>query len=179
MAAITRPDDDLATAYHEAGHAVVALAYGLPVARVTICDSPELTRAKGYMAESRFPLTLAEADALCLDRPDAELLASPLLGRLLTALAGGQAERRIRGCRPEVALDSDFRDRMGVEQTIGALLGHPAHSPTVCRMEAALAQAAAREVARHWEWIDRTAAALVARRTMTGDDVLALQGEAQ
>jgi ATP-dependent Zn protease len=74
-----------ATAYHEAGHAVAALVYGLAVRAATIIPAPGVTRSVGHANPSR---------GIQLDFDDSPRARRRAETSIIVCLAGPAAQRR-------------------------------------------------------------------------------------
>lgn len=143
---------DLVTAHHEAGHAVAAIVLGVPVRHATIIpDEPDAQgRTLGHV---RFR------------SGDADL---PSLGHrlLIVTLAGPAAQRRFAPRSPIRAnAVCDFHHARLDSETCSS-------SPAAARSLHRWAQHEARAlVAREWLVVEHVAAALIERRTLSGDEI--------
>ncbi len=138
---------DLDAAYHEAAHAVVARAVGLPVHRVTIRGGGAgHTEVHGI-----------DVDGI-LDRSDPALLAA-VVAELQATLAGRAADR-YRGIEPG---DRQDRDR-AVALAVAVTTSETDRRALLAFME----NWTDRLVRRLWPAIDTVAHELARRRTITG-----------
>jgi hypothetical protein len=142
-------------AVHESGHAVIAIALGLPVRQVDIrCESD---RGGACWID----LNVAVED-----------VAVSLFATTIFLLAGGAAERRLGIAG---AACGDGPDRAKAARIIAMQ-----HRLTVDQIERLLRRCdvlTSVYVTNAWPWIQRTADALTRRRVLDGDVVLALRDE--
>src|SRR5947209_8815759 len=136
---------DQPTAYHEAGHAVVALALGRPVQRVSVLPERELL-GRCHFRKGVF-------------RPSEDWLER----EILIALGGIAAEARLTG---DYAWDGAARDRQYVRrlavQRAGPRQAERLERRLLARAEHLLAQEG------HWRAVELIAAELLRRRTISG-----------
>src|ERR1700722_13727258 len=144
-------DNEYRTAIHEAGHAVVALAVGVPLAEATIVPEGDFL---GHVFAPSGARYWQDGDDGCLR----ELVEADCI----VSLAGGVAERLLlpapfdrRGC------SSDYRN---VREWL--------RKWELCR--GAIMRRTERLVRRHAEAIERVAEALIAHRRLPGEDVVTL-----
>ena len=149
------------SAYHEAGHAVVALALGLPIKKVTIEPTETL---RGSVS-----LDLADDDAPEESLTPAQRVKLGIV-ELSWALAGPLAEEIALG-EADAGSRRDYRDAdQAVERTdatMGTLPWQWRHWAAT-RVESYLRQ--------NWDLVERLAVALLMQRTMTGTRVLEIVG---
>src|SRR5438045_168987 len=136
------PTFDVATAYHEAGHAVVALALGRPVHQVSILPAMEHVGTCQFRKGSRHP------SEDWLER------------EILIALGGVAAEARQSGA---YAWDAAGKDR----QYVRRLAVERAGESRAERLERRLLSKAEHLLARegHWRAVELIAAELLRRGT--------------
>jgi hypothetical protein len=140
-----KPPHDEPTAYHEAGHAVVALALGRPVHGVTIQPSREHQGVCEYRKG--------------VFRPSEDWLER----EILIALGGVAAEARYTGT---YAWEQATRDQRYV-RTLAEQRAGPRHAERLerrllAKVEHLLAQEG------HWRAVELIAAELLRRRTLSG-----------
>jgi ATP-dependent Zn protease len=153
---------ELATAYHEAAHAVAHIVMGYKLEHVSI-DPPKdgtLGGTKGEIVPPSFEARLRQRDEF----DDSELR---LIGdEIVTYLLGEIAEARRRGdtyrLDPLNVRTDDERQVMG---RIGALWPNYAEADEHL---AALHTSAQQLAAEHWSKIETVASALLERRRLTG-----------
>jgi hypothetical protein len=164
-------DDERLVAFHEAGHAAIAVRLNIPIARVSLAPPGLGLGAGGYVVVSRGPLTTAEADLICLNRPDAIALGSlpiDLFGYAIFLLSGAAAERRAGGGR-----DGGWQDQRTVETLFAAGFGIEAVSARVVDLVGRFEVAADRAVEKEWKAITRVADALLERKTLDAAQIMA------
>jgi hypothetical protein len=137
------PQDE-ATAYHEAGHAVVALALGQPVQRVSVLPQ------RDHLGRCEF--------AKGVFRPSEDWLER----EILIALGGLAAEARLTG---NYAWDMAGRDMIYVQRLTVQRAGRQAEK-LERRLLAKVEHLLARE--EHWCAVERIAAELLRRGTISG-----------
>src|SRR3954470_13374725 len=139
------PPHDEATAYHEAGHAVVALALGRPVQRVSVLPDRE------HLGLCEFRKGVFRPSEDWLER------------EILIALGGIAAEARHTG---EYAWDGAGRDR----QFVRRLAVQRAGERQAERLERRLLAKAEHLLARegHWRAVELIAAELLRRGAISG-----------
>jgi len=151
------------TALHEAGHAVIALAYGSEVDEVTIVPDPH-SRTYGFTSymdtyhPRSLPAEITEREWPEIGKGIVHILAGPVVTARVTLLSV-----------PEqfgYAGDYAQAQRTAVERGIPIT--------RVDEFLAWLSERAEREVTRRWDSIVRVALALLARRTLTGEEVHAI-----
>lgn len=132
-------------AYHEAGHAVAALLRGIAVRRVTV--EP-----------------MADTAGHC---PTAGLESADATSALIMICAGGAAQSRHEG--RSIELDDRDLDQAAALASLVARTSLEDPTTRAClRRHQALAGAV---VASNWTWIERTAQALLRRRTLDRGEV--------
>ena len=134
------------TAYHEAGHAVIALALGRPIHRVTICPDKELAGSCAFGKP--------------VFRPSEDWLER----EALIALAGLAAEARFSG---EYELQGAARDRRYVASLALQRTGDVRKAE---RLERRLLAKVEHLLARdeNWSAVERIAAELLRAETISG-----------
>ncbi len=152
----------LATAYHEAGHAVADWRHGFKVKRATVVPKNDALGSVSSVSRLHFR-TLEYTNP-----------SGARIGRyhemIVSLLAGRAAQRRfkpqsIRSCQAS----SDLR---GVMEILTRLHGYDDEQKHAFRY----LEARARKLVSHpqnWRMIQDVAKALIERRTMTGDEVVA------
>jgi hypothetical protein len=140
------PSSDEATAYHEAGHAVMALALGRPVACVSV-------RA------SRENLGICEFGKAVF-RPSEDWLER----EILISLAGLAAEARHTGeyCWESASKDNDFAEELALQRA-----GNPRKAQRLLRRLLSKAEHVLNQDA-HWEAVERMAAELLRHGEISG-----------
>ena len=133
-------------AYHEAGHAVVAISRGIPVLRCTIVP----TRNTGGHVLPNVPTGSIDMHDL-----------------LVMWLAGGAAERRLTGKSATLNANDLAYAYLIASVMVRAEPGTKATADHLARYEL-LADV---DVASHWNWIGRVAKRLLVKRTLCGGDV--------
>ena len=149
------PESVSDAAYHEAAHAVVALTMGLPVDYVTIDQSPKHDNCAVCVCPVPFHAwTIEQAIMITSAGPASYLMVDSPLHCDLAAQA--QANRF---------------DRARVRHLLAAeRFAHPA-SDVVTKAMAEWQARADALVLRDWEWIERVAKRLEARRRVSVDEV--------
>lgn len=171
---------ETATAYHEAGHAVVGVWEGVPARLVQVSIVPDPAAGTlGHVRRGKWPRVRdIELGADGKPRPfyrdfspdvDHErLVERQLRPRVLEAFAGILAEKRFSGRNHNWAgASSDLRMAANF---IGYLTGSPRQAQKLSDYLWVVADDAVRI---HWSEIIELAGALLARRTMTGSEVVA------
>jgi hypothetical protein len=162
------PLDREATAYHEAGHFVMAYllrlwGWGQPqVRRVTI---PRNGEVKGLCRSYRTPSFRPDVD----ESPRTELR---LQGEIMAFFAGTTAESRYRGCRTARGAG---HDRTIIADLVSRIAAGPDEERACLRW---LSLRTERLVAAHWPTVELVAQALLARGTLTGKQLVAVIREA-
>lgn len=153
------------TAIHEAGHAVIGRALTMLCGGATIRVDEEAGEAGHAITEDPFQIMAAWEE-----REKWREFGSVWTGRILTFMAGAEAEREILGgCQGEDG-ETDGDDRYQI-----ALMFHDsADEAEHVRLEARLRRFARQLVRRHRADIERVAAALEERETLTGEEIDAL-----
>jgi ATP-dependent Zn protease len=142
-------------AYHEAGHAVIALVLGYKVGKVTIKPKP--------FTLGNVEMEVGEASSdRCVDRDAADIKID---------LAGSLAERLVNHSPLNELIEQGSRgDWLSVRRTARQL--NTQREAEILIVMLALETAAL--VQQHKEAIGRVAAALLERETLTGDDIKSL-----
>lgn len=138
-----------AVAYHEAGHAVIALLHGLAISAATIV--PAGSTAGCVRQVQRF----GSVDSTDL---------------MVMLLAGAAAERKLTG-KP-ATLDADDRDSA---RTLASVIVKA--EPDSAAVEKHLAMydvLADAGISQHWDWITRVASALQRKQTLDGHAIAGL-----
>jgi ATP-dependent Zn protease len=143
-----------ATAYHEAGHAVVALLWEHPTMATIVPSGDALgsTRHRSWGARFRPDLAMTPGRA------------ARLQARITTLLAGDIAERRATGSRS----DGGAFDRQAAVDLAAYLNGSDRQIELYLAWRAECARQA---VETYWPQIDRLAEALLDHKTLRGDDL--------
>jgi len=136
--------EDLKTATHEAGHAVIRHALGGTIFAVGIVND-------------------ATASGVCVREGSLDLL-----DNVVYLLAGGIAERKFSGGRRR---DGDAEDYESARRLVAGRWKTTPDDPRVEAMLARISILAAARVTEHWPWIQRVAAEMVRRRVLNGDDI--------
>ncbi len=150
-------DSELATAFHEAGHAVTAYACGRESIGVTIMRRGEITG--GFQ--------LVEADG-----------ADAVWTEAVTCFGGLHAETRHRGEENTVGARSDFVRARELLEELRERDGR-FDDVELERLVIAASSQAAELVEENWDAVEALAAALVVRKNIPGgeaDDIIALAG---
>jgi ATP-dependent Zn protease len=145
LAMSTPPPFDEITAYHEAGHAVVALALGRPVHKVTVLPDRE------RLGQCEFGKSVFRPSEDWLER------------EILISLGGIAAEARFTG---DYAWDAAARDQQYVHRLAVERAGERRAERLQRRLLAKAEHLLAREV--HWRAVERIAAELVRLGTISG-----------
>jgi hypothetical protein len=103
------------TAYHEAGHAVVHLYFGLPIAKVSIVAAKD---APGHVAHPD-PLMLE-----CGVYEETGLVKQVARQMIIGAYAGIEAQRLVQPCAQEGHAESDFDMAFTLSQEFGVFPRH-------------------------------------------------------
>lgn len=151
-------------AYHEAGHAVMAIREGLQVEFVAVYEEPRL---KGVCRPvDRTEILLRDPRTLAKGVAAGKVSNKEIAGMILTLLAGGLAEQRFLGS----AEDGGGKD-LQVARTLTLAFADTA----AARFEllAWLAVLVKQDLAEPsvWHQVQRVAAALLERRTLTDEQV--------
>ncbi len=165
---MTTEQDDAATATHEAAHACVGLALRLRVQRAVI----DATRG-GFVAFGAHPEPVAETWAWLASRGECPpaMPEARVLEHILSLLAGPAAEARAVGVPYSRGSVGAWRDVYDAEHLIAMALRARVWSNQVRAMLAVVEVAAADRVRENWNWIERTAAALLERRQLTAAEI--------
>ena len=139
------PPFDEATAYHEAGHAVVALALGRPIHRVSVLPDGQ------FLGLCRFGKGVFRPSEDWLER------------EILIALGGIAAEARYTG---DYAWDAADRDRRYVRQLAAQRAGERQAERLERRLLAKAEHLLARE--GHWRAVELIAAELLCQGAISG-----------
>lgn len=148
------------TAFHEAGHAVMAELCGQRVTEVEIVGDDELT---GSVRSLRF----VEEDPAVVDP---HLPTAPAERRLLCTVAGLVAEAMVSG---RDGWDSSSED---LDAAVGLALRVVGDCERVLPFLEKVRDHAEDLLRRSWPAVETVAAELVARRRLTGDEVRRLLG---
>lgn len=148
-------DAERLTAYHEAGHAVMAEVYGRLITRVEIEGDSEHT---GSVESLRI-------DSEAGEKADGEAVRQAIEERLKCILAGTVAEGMVSGRDqwPESSEDLDLAVRLAmrlVENCEDVL-------PLLERLRGELVV----ELERHWGGVERLAAELLRKKSLDGSEV--------
>jgi hypothetical protein len=162
----TRPSELECIAYHEAGHAVVAVALGRAVNRVSIIPDEERDTL-GHCANRKMPFFHPDYD---YDRKTRALAER----EILIYIAGGIAEARVRGrhnhvgARADIGMAMDMAARMSgdTEEASAYLAWLHARAKNLVA------------VPWHWRAVEKVAAVLLARQRISGQAVRRLFQEA-
>jgi hypothetical protein len=170
---------EFSTAVHEAAHAVLGVAFGVAISRLSLAGTRDLSGAQGSVVESAAPLSRDEADELCRlrNRGGPSITEEPpssIGPRVCMLLAGGIAERVV-----DPAGEGDWHDRFEAEQMAAHALRVPPWSEPVRRLIACCSRLVRVQVGLHWLAIERVAIALLEHGTVTGDDVRRLMRDAR
>jgi hypothetical protein len=157
-------DDRAATAYHEAGHAVIAhaLALGRPVKLVTIKPTPKATGHVAHHGKSRRLADISKAE---------------LRKEALSLFAGAAAEKRFFRTLPRWRRDTVHQgarhDNKQIYNAVGAIMGlgpfHLSFFEGYREERAALRTKATKLVEKHWPAIERVADYLIDYETLRGE----------
>ena len=141
-------------AYHEAGHAVVMLGLGFPVASVSIVPEADTL---GRVVPAVPPPAAAPEPPLTTTQ-----LALVHMAAAITFVAGAEAER-LAGYVP-AGCESDVESADGVEDRVWDLTGvEPWRWRHIARHEAE------RYLVANWQAVERLAAALLVERALSGE----------
>jgi hypothetical protein len=157
-------EDRMATAYHEAGHAVIARTLGIPVKLATIKPGEGyagrvLTKVSNYETQTR-ALWMREA---------------------LMSFAGAIAEGEMGGIGSKDAWRTtrgEGGDLTSVRHAVHKFIGEPLkdgrvliYKPDYRAMRPKLKRQAQQLVRKHWPAIERVAKALIEHETLSGTEV--------
>jgi ATP-dependent Zn protease len=156
-------DEEIDVAHHEAAHAVVAVVLDVPLDEVTIVPSGDAAGSTTHPSP------------LMVDDPDPYPTRSSL-AKLVKAMATGQyagraADRR-RGCEEERKYAAD--DENAWELLCNYVRVRGATNEAYNRLVQRLRREADRLVAAHWPQVEALARVLLERKTMSGEEVLAV-----
>lgn len=151
----------IATAYHEAGHAVAAHFLELPLRRATIVPNEEEGTA-GHVLYRPLPQRLREALAYGRPTPAQRVRAE---NQVISAFAGPIAERRYYGRRNLVGASSDY------QQIADFLFALSASDDEVTAYANWLEQRAISLIETRWRAVEAVATALLERQTLSGSEV--------
>ena len=158
-----RFDPLVATAYHEAGHAVASNRLGFEFRLVTIVPTQE---ARGSLARNRLKAKLrklAEGDVTANDM-------ARWHDYILTVLAGGEAQRKFRpSSLRRYMLSGDYDN---IQTTLEALHPQNEQPPVLRWLRIRTRNFINRPL--HWRYVEDVASALLEHRTLTGADVTAI-----
>jgi hypothetical protein len=158
------PYDLEATAYHEAGHAAMAVMWGIPIDWVAIQPLPERFGGRiGGVTFSQDDLGMV----MCSREADADELKRTWFARMQMVCAGPQAEARFSG-RPVYFLWSDISQIEQLKNSCGQ--DQPNQIAVECDHLARL------KVAERWRQIEAVALALIDRKYLSGDEVAEITG---
>jgi hypothetical protein len=160
---------DAETAYHEAGHAVIAGVFGRPPIAVSIVPDTKNPELRGI---TRF------ADD-CPQELKNHFYDSPqkrdyVAKRILTELAATIAH--------DLKMPGRKHDRRDANDSYWAMRVIEDHAGWIAAEERQKALASFRNEARqllelNWPWVEAVAAALIQQKELSGDDVMALRPE--
>jgi ATP-dependent Zn protease len=152
----------LATAYHEAGHAVMGCIVGDPPLSATIVPD-----GKGAVGKVKFEAGIPEfAKSYLNDSPAKRQYAEQ---RILVELAGTAAHNLLEPGRP-----SDLGDQTDADSArdfARELVSWEDQSAYLCRAR----DEAETRLKAHWPWLEAVAAALLQHETLSRADILALR----
>ncbi|MFJ7441309.1 hypothetical protein ACIQW5_27105 [Methylorubrum thiocyanatum] len=153
------------TAIHEAGHAVVGRVLTMACGGATILAN-EAEGEAGHSITSDPMVILGEWDRRGKWRGTDMGLASVYRGRIIAVMAGAEAEAEILG----ECSGGDGDDRYQVALMLYEIAGEEAHE----RIEIRLRRFAQQLARKHRTDIERVAAALMERETLTGEEIDAM-----
>jgi ATP-dependent Zn protease len=161
-------EQEEATAYHEAGHAAIGCVLGRKLKRVTIIPD-----GKGVVGSTEFANGYPETFARTFNQSKAKR--QYVEDRVAGELAGSLAQSRKVPGRDRDAGDEhdDYQARELSRELVGET-----PSETDRLREQCLANGRARAKAlleQHWPWVEAVATALIQRKELSGDEVLALR----
>ena len=159
--------------YHEAGHIVLGVVYNLPARRVVAW--PALAAFASFAPADAEPESIGAAIVrLSLDDVTRRPITIPagwdLAAFLVMVLGGEVAASRVSGRRAEA-----WEDRYIAEHLLGAALGRAPWGKETQHVLAGIVRATEAACRQHWDWISRTAEALLADKVLTADQVRALR----
>jgi hypothetical protein len=152
-----RASERAGTAYHEAGHAVVAIALGRSFRKVTIVPDED---SLGHVLHRPFPKGF---------RPDIDVGSRNehrIRQSVMCSLAGMAAERR--GCGRATGYSEDLRR---ADDMMSYLSARPTVERLWCRLLLAQTEAT---LEQWWPGVEALCAALLARRTILGSHARAI-----
>ena len=152
------------TAYHEAGHAVIARVLTLDCGGATIEPNYEEETA-GYAITGNLDKCLYEWER----RGKARSWDAVCRGRIISVMAGAVAEMELLGAKP----CGDVDDRIWIEEMAREL---SRESSDWERLEPRLRKMTQRLVRRHRRRIERVAKALIKQRTLSREELDGLVG---
>ena len=156
----------IATAYHEAGHAVAAHFLKIPITKVTIEPDDD---SLGHVRRKNLPRPVYEAlrsGGLTLHMID------KIERNIIMPLAGGAAERRHRGRSNYVG---SWQDRDRVVDFVDRLSASGEEASAYYRLQLVRARGL---IESKWYAVEAVAQALLAATTLTGEDVKRIVHEA-
>jgi ATP-dependent Zn protease len=150
------------TAYHEAGHAVVAIHLHRGVKSVTVVPNPE-TNSLGHCEYHELPNK--EERLKVLERGDRQRSRPWLEREIILLLAGNHAEDKVKGRWNHRGASDDMSK---VFDLASSMCGSNDETLAYVRW---LSERARNEVESLWPLIEKVAQALVVKKTMTGREV--------
>ncbi len=170
---------EAATAYHEAGHAVVGLWEGVPTSLLSVSIVPDReAQTLGHTVRGMYPrvpdIKVGEDGKphrfyreFNPEFDDRQLVGRRLRPEIVKLFAGPLAEKRFTGRHSWVGAK---RDRQAATDLIDHIVGSERQAQKYLAFLWAVAEDA---VALHWLEIDALAQELLARKTMTGREIRA------
>lgn len=156
------------TAIHEAGHAVIGRVLGMLCGGATIVRSPEEGEAGHAITED--PYGTLDYWGATLRKYRADEMRSIICGRIITVMAGAEAEAEILGkCR-----GGDGNDRRQITQMTETHYFPIERLEEWSRWEPRMRRQTRRLVRRHRATIQRVADNLKKRKTLTAEEIDAI-----
>ena len=151
----------IATAYHEAGHAVVSSRLGSKVKHVSIVPN-ERTETLGHVRHQPIPRRILRILEFGFVTPVQRQLVED---HIIISYAGSLAERRQRGRSNHRGAQSDYADVVGLADRLCG------SAEEVDAYLAWLRIRATNSVNANWDLIESVAQALLARQKLSGDEL--------